>query len=48
MSNGEDKIPYDHVESGSKVVHCFAKVQDDNRDVRFYIKLPRSSRSTPQ
>ncbi|WP_420617743.1 DEAD/DEAH box helicase family protein [Candidatus Poriferisocius sp.] len=36
----EDKTPYDHVEFDSEVEHHFAKALDDNRDVRFYIKLP--------
>ena len=36
----EDKTPYDHVEFDSEVEHRFAKALDNNRDVRFYIKLP--------
>ena len=36
----EDKTPHDHVEFDSEVEHRFAKALDDNREVRFYIKLP--------
>ncbi|WP_420443801.1 DEAD/DEAH box helicase family protein [Candidatus Poriferisodalis sp.] len=36
----QDKTPYDHVEFDSDPEHRFAKALDNNRDVRFYIKLP--------
>ena len=36
----EDKTPYDHVEFDSEIEHRFAKELDNNRDVRFFIKLP--------
>ncbi|MDE0701867.1 MAG: hypothetical protein OXH61_14225 [Acidimicrobiaceae bacterium] len=36
----ENKTPFDHVEFDSEIEHRFAKELDNNRDVRFYIKLP--------
>lgn len=36
----QDKTPFDHVEFDSEVEHKFAKELDNNKDVRFYLKLP--------
>lgn len=36
----QDKTPFDHVEFDSEIEHRFAKELDQNKDVRFYLKLP--------
>jgi type III restriction enzyme len=36
----EDKTPFDHVEIDSEVERRFAKALDDNRNVKYFVKLP--------
>jgi len=36
----QDKTPFDHVEIESEVERRFARQLDQNRDVKYYIKLP--------